>query len=99
VTVPAGDEAIVLIAAANRDESHLADGEKFDITRPDIRHLSFALGAHYCLGAPLARAEGQAAIAGVVRQFPDIGLPADTSGLRYRDTLVLRGLEALPVEI
>ncbi len=98
-TVPAGDEAILLIAAANRDEAHLADGERFDITRPDIRHLSFALGAHYCLGAPLARAEGQAAIAGVVRQFPDIRLPADTSGLRYRDTLVLRGLEALPVEI
>jgi cytochrome P450 len=98
VTVPAGDEAIVLIAAANRDEAHIADGERFDITRPDIRHLSFALGPHYCLGAPLARAEAQAAIAGVVQAFPGIRLPADSSGLRYRETLVLRGLEALPVE-
>jgi cytochrome P450 len=98
VTVPAGDEAIVLIAAANRDEAHVADGERFDITRPDIRHLSFALGPHYCLGAPLARAEAQAAIAGVVRAFPGVRLPADSSGLRYRETLVLRGLEALPVE-
>jgi cytochrome P450 len=98
VTVPAGGQALLLIAAANRDENHIADGEKFDITRPDIRHLSFALGAHYCLGAPLARAEAQAAISGVLRHFPAIRLPADNSGLRYRDTLVLRGLEALPVE-
>jgi cytochrome P450 len=99
VTVPAGGQALVLLAAANRDERHIADGERFDITRPDIRHLSFAFGPHYCLGAPLARAEAQAAIAGVLRHFPDIRLPADNRGLRYRDTLVLRGLEALPVEI
>ena len=99
VIVPAGDQAIVLIAAANRDETQVADADDFDIGRAEIRHLSFSLGPHYCLGAPLARAEAQAAISGVLQRFPDLRLPADDSGLRYRDTLVLRGLEALPVEI
>jgi cytochrome P450 len=98
VTVPKGDQAMLLLAAANRDEQHLADGEQFDILRPDIRHLSFAFGPHFCLGAPLARAEAQAALAAVVRRFPDLRMAGDGSGLRYRDTLVLRGLEALPVE-
>ena len=87
------------VFVSNRDETEVANGETFDIARPEIRHLSFALGAHYCLGAPLARAEAQAAIGGVVQRFPDLRLPADESGLRYRDTLVLRGLEALPVEV
>jgi cytochrome P450 len=99
VTVPRGNQAIVVIAAANRDDAHVADGDTFDITRPDIRHLSFAFGPHYCLGAPLARAEAQVAIAGVIERYPNLRLPADDSGLRYRDTLVLRGLEALPVEV
>jgi cytochrome P450 len=96
VTVAKGDQAIVLLAAANRDEAHLPDAECFDISRPDIRHLSFAFGPHFCLGAPLARAESQVALATVVRRFPDLRLAGD--GVRYRDTLVLRGPEALAVD-
>ena len=69
----------------------------FDIGRPEIRHLSFAFGPHFCLGAPLARAEAQVALATVVHRFPALRLTGE--GLRYRDTLVLRGLEALPVEM
>jgi cytochrome P450 len=100
VTVGKGEQAMLLLAAANRDEQHLADGEEFDIGRPDLRHLSFAFGPHFCLGAPLARAEAQVALATVVRRFPDLGLAGDRrgQGLRYRDALVLRGLEALPVD-
>jgi cytochrome P450 len=98
VTVGRGDQAMLLLAAANRDERHLADGEQFDIGRPDIRHLSFAFGLHFCLGAPLARAEAQAALATVVRRLPNLRPADDGTELRYRDTLVLRGLEALPVE-
>jgi cytochrome P450 len=97
VTVAQGDQAIVLLAAANRDDAHIADGERFDIGRAEIRHLSFAFGAHFCLGAPLARAEAQVALATLVDRFPDLRLADD--GVRYRDTLVLRGPEALPVEM
>jgi cytochrome P450 len=97
VTVARGEQAMLLLAAANRDEDHLADPERFDIARTDIRHLSFAFGAHFCLGAPLARAEAQVALGTVVRRFPGLQLAAGE--LRYRDTLVLRGLEALPVDL
>jgi cytochrome P450 len=87
---------MLLLASANRDERHVDDGERFDIARPEIRHLSFAFGPHFCLGAPLARAEAQVALATLARRFP--GLRLTGSDLSYRDTLVLRGLEALPVD-
>jgi cytochrome P450 len=100
VTIARGDQSMLLLAAANRDEAHVADGERFDPGRPEIRHLSFGFGIHYCLGAPLARAEAQAALAATVARFPDLRLPdAGMAALRYRETLVLRGLESLPVEI
>jgi pimeloyl-[acyl-carrier protein] synthase len=96
VTVAQGDQAMLLLASANRDERHVTDGERFDIGRSEIRHLSFAFGPHFCLGAPLARAEAQLALATLMRRFPDLHLTG--ADLSYRDTLVLRGLEALPVE-
>lgn len=96
--VEAGTPIALLLAAANRDEAHVEDGETFDICRRDIRHLGFAAGPHYCLGAALARLEGDIVLRSLFGRFPALRL-ADEDGLRYRDTMVMRGLEAFPVEL
>jgi cytochrome P450 PksS len=87
----------VVIASANRDERHFPNPDALDITREPNRHLSFGLGAHFCLGAPLARLEGQLAITTLLRRLPDLRLMMAPSQLRWRRGLLLRGLEALPV--
>jgi len=94
IGVPAGAIAIVLVAAANRDPARVDRPEVFDITRAGTRHLSFSLGAHHCLGAPLARAEAQLALTGLVARHLELALAGEP---RYRETLVLRGIEYLPV--
>lgn len=97
VTIPRGEMVFVVIASANRDERQFADPDKLDLTREPNKHLSFGLGAHFCLGAPLARLEGQIAINTLLGRFPDLRLAVAPSELRWRRGLVLRGLEALPV--
>jgi cytochrome P450 len=95
VPVAAGTMLHCILAAANRDPSVFPDPERFDITRPNVKkHLSFSLGIHHCLGAPLARAEGVTAVRELIRRLPDLHLdgPAVRDGL-YR----LRGLAELPV--
>jgi cytochrome P450 len=87
-----------VLASANRDERQFADPEEVDITREPNRHLAFGLGVHYCLGAPLARLEGQIAISTLLRRVFDLRLAAEPEALRWRRGLVLRGLEALPVQ-
>jgi cytochrome P450 PksS len=96
VTIPRGSLVFAVIASANRDERQFTDPDKLDITREPNRHLSFGLGAHFCLGAALARLEGQIAISTLLRRVPRLRL-ASPQPLRWRRGLVLRGLEALPV--
>jgi cytochrome P450 len=96
--IPRGAPVIVLVAAANRDEAVAPDGERFDLHRENIRHLTFSLGAHFCFGASLARVEATVATAAVVARFPKLRLAAE-DGLRRRSDLVMRGLEVFPVEI
>ncbi len=96
VTVKKGVPMVLILAAANRDEAQLSDGEQFDISRPHIPHLAFGFGAHFCLGAPLARLEGEIALSTLFSRFPDLRL---ADGVRRRDTLVMRGLAALPVKL
>jgi cytochrome P450 len=74
VKISKGESVTVVLASANRDESVYADAEKFDITRPASRHLAFGQGAHFCLGAALARLEAQIAIGTLVRRFPKLAL-------------------------
>jgi cytochrome P450 PksS len=97
VTIRRGEMVVVVIASANRDDRHFTNPDALDITREPNRHLSFGLGAHFCLGAPLARLEGQVAINTLLRRLPGLRLRTAAGRLRWRRGLLLRGLEALPV--
>jgi cytochrome P450 len=94
-TLGKGDQAIVLVAAANRDPEQFDHPDMFDVGRQDNRHLSFGLGAHFCLGAPLARVEGQLALGAVATRLDDLALAVDQP--EYKTNIVLRGLASLPV--
>jgi cytochrome P450 PksS len=96
-TIPRGEMVFVVIASANRDERQFERPDELDLAREPNRHLAFGLGVHYCLGAPLARLEGQIAIATLLRRMPDLRLAVPPDRLRWRRGLVLRGLEELPV--
>jgi len=95
---PAGARVHVVIASANRDEQQFERADQFDITRQNNRHLSFGMGTHYCLGAPLARLEGQIAITALLRHMSKLRLAVPYNQIRWRPGLVLRGVKALPVE-
>ena len=84
-----------IIVAANRDEQYFANPDRLDITREKNRHVSFGHGIHYCLGAALARMEGQIAINTLVQRMPKLALATDKADWRF--SLTLRGLERLPV--
>ncbi len=98
-TIPAGGQVIVSLAAANRDETHYADADELDVGRRDERHLAFGHGIHFCLGAALARMEGQVALGSLLARFPDLALAVAPGDLHWGhgDGLVLRGLSELPV--
>jgi cytochrome P450 PksS len=85
------------LASANRDESQFERPDTLDLTRDPNPHVAFGLGIHYCLGAPLARLEGQIAINTLLRRLPDLRLAVPADALRWRPGLVLHGLRALPV--
>jgi cytochrome P450 len=94
VKVEAGQQVIVIIGSANRDAARFSDPDRLDIARADAEHLSFGGGSHYCLGATLARLEGQIAIS-LIAALPRLRLA--TEAPEWRETLTLRGLKALPV--
>lgn len=95
--IPRGALVHLVLASANRDEAQFPQPDVLDITRTPNRHLAFGQGIHYCLGAPLARLEGQIAIATLLRRLPDLLLAAPPEALRWRRGLLLRGLEGLPL--
>jgi cytochrome P450 len=93
--IPKGKQAVLLLGAANRDPAQFADPERVDITREDNRHLAFGMGIHFCLGAPLARVEGQIALAELARRLRNPRLMTDPPP--YKENITLRGLASLPV--
>jgi cytochrome P450 len=98
-TIPAGAQVIISLAAANRDEQVFDHPDVLDLERSGGRHLAFGHGIHHCLGAPLARLEGQLALGSLLRRFPQLRLavPDDELHWGHGDGLVLRGLSELPV--
>jgi cytochrome P450 PksS len=97
VTVPRGELVFAVLASANRDEQQFEQADRLDLGREPNPHVAFGLGIHYCLGASLARLEGQIAIATLLRRIPNLKTAIPSNALRWRRGLVLRGLESLPV--
>ena len=95
-TIRRGDMVMPFIGAADRDPAQFADPDRLDLGRADNRHIAFGWGIHFCLGAPLARVEGQIAIDTLVRRLPRLALVAEHA--EYRQSLTLRGLKTLPVK-
>ena len=97
ITVPAGSALLLMIASANHDERRFADPDRFDIHRNIGQHVTFGYGAHYCLGAALARLEGRIALDEVLNRFPEWEI--DTSEARRAPTTTVRGWDTMPAVI
>jgi cytochrome P450 len=94
--VPKGESVLCLLGSANRDPAVYPDRpDHLDITRPNVKPLSFGGGIHFCLGAQLARIEAEIAISTLLRRLPDLRLD-DADNPEWRPTFVLRGLKRLP---
>jgi cytochrome P450 len=97
VRIPRGDMVMLAIAAADRDPRRYPDPDRLDVGAVDPGHLAFGHGMHYCLGAPLARLEGQIAFTAMLTRLPGLALAAREDELRWTGGGVLRSLRELPV--
>ena len=97
VRVPRGALVLAAVASANHDERQFAGPDDLDVGRAPNPHVAFGQGVHYCLGAPLARLEGQVAIATLLRRLDDLRLAVPFGGLKWGRSIFLRGLEHLPL--
>jgi cytochrome P450 len=88
---------ILSVAAANRDPHQFPGPDELDVTRQEIEHMAFGGGIHYCLGARLARLEGEIAIGSLFRRFPGLRLAIPFEDVRWKPLNFLRGLTELPV--
>ncbi|NJN55006.1 MAG: cytochrome P450 [Anaerolineae bacterium] len=93
-----GDVVRVCLASANRDTAYFDQPDELDVTRTDNKHLAFGHGIHYCLGAPLARLEGQIALQTLFTRFPAIRLAVPPDELVWRSGVLFRGLKSLPLQ-
>ena len=98
VTISRGEMTLGVMGSANRDETVFENPDILDIKREPNKHLSFGHGIHYCLGAALARLEAQIAINTLLERMPKLRLKGSPESLRWRRSLILRGLDSLPVE-
>jgi len=98
-TIGPDELVFVSLAAANRDPSRFARPELVDYDRDNPGHLAFGHGIHVCLGAPLARAEGTIALTRLLAHYPHMSLATDPATLAWRTSSLIRGLDALPVQL
>lgn len=97
VQIKKGDLVFPVVASANRDPDQFPDPDRLDVRRSDVRHLALGLGLHYCVGASLARIEGEMAFGSLLRRFSRIERAWDR--LCWIDNSVARGVESLPVKV
>ncbi|WP_314173449.1 cytochrome P450 family protein [Streptomyces winkii] len=104
VEIPEDEFVVIALESANRDPQRFGaagdfDAHRFDAGHGQPGHLAFGHGIHHCLGAPLARLEGRIALAGLLARFPRMTLATRPEQLRWRNSLIFRGLETLPVKL
>ncbi|TYB39219.1 cytochrome P450 [Micromonospora sp. AP08] len=97
VTIPEGEFVTICLGAAGRDPDRYDAPDVLDVTRPQSANLAFGHGIHHCLGAPLARMEAEIVLSRLFSRYPDLRLAVPAGDLRWRFSLMLRGLEQLPV--
>jgi cytochrome P450 len=96
-TIPKGEFVLVSLIGANRDPERYTDADRLDVERDASGHLAFGYGIHHCLGAPLARLEGEIAFRTLLDRFPDIALDGDPGS--FRMSTLIHGLTRFPVHI
>jgi cytochrome P450 len=96
-TIPARSHVQLTLGAANRDDARFPDAADLRVDRDAAGHVAFGHGIHFCLGAPLARIEGEVALSALLERFPRLELAADPADLVYRRSTLIRGLTALPI--
>ncbi len=99
VLIPAGEPVLVVTSSANRDPARFPDPDRLDLGRDASGHVAFGHGIHYCVGAPLARLEGEIAFGALLARFPGLSLAVDPAALRWRPSSLIHGLETLPVRL
>jgi len=99
VTIPAREWVLCATASANHDAGRFPEADRLDVGRDAGGHVAFGHGIHFCLGAPLARLEGEVAFGALLSRFPSLSLAADPSSLRWRPSSLIHGLETLPVRL
>ena len=92
-----GDRVLVSLSSASHDPAVFSDPQELEIARNISRQLAFGQGAHICLGAPLARLEGEIAFTTLLRRMPNLRLDAPRDSIAWRGSVMLRGLRSLPV--
>lgn len=97
--VPAGRFVLLSLGSANRDPERFADADELRLARDATGHLAFGHGAHHCLGAPLARMEIEVALTALLRRFPDLRVVEGEAPPRWRDSMLIRGVETLRVRL
>ena len=97
VRIPKGEAVIPVITVANRDPALAPDPDRVDVARPLTTHLGFGAGVHHCLGAQLARMELQEALRGLLGRLPRMELAVPVAGLAFKNGMIVRSLQSLPV--
>ncbi|GAA3384561.1 cytochrome P450 family protein [Cryptosporangium minutisporangium] len=99
VDIPPDEVVLVSLSAANRDPHRYPDADTLDVRRQASSHLAFGHGIHHCLGAALARLEGEVAFTRLLERFPALALDAEPDELTWRPSTLIRGLDRLPVRL